>query len=177
MALRLAVVSQREPSVEGRGDEHRAAQIVRSLSSFGIDVQSFHVLKSQGTPIPVTPRQIASFIRSSLSAPISIARVGACGDEQVLDGFDLAILVTSRVALSTKGTTKVIIDFVDDLATNYERRAEIVRSPLRPAIRWESRRQRRFDGQLARETVAGVAVTAGDAATLGVEHVIPLYIE
>ncbi len=84
---------------------------------------------------------------------------------------------------SAAGATPVVVDLIDSLALNFERRAERDRPWLRPLWRWEAHRLARAEGRAVASAQAALVVCERDcrhlAARLPAElagrlHVLPL---
>jgi glycosyltransferase involved in cell wall biosynthesis len=77
---------------------------------------------------------------------------------------DVVVLQLARLVLHAGdlGSTPVVVDLIDSLALNLERRAAVDRAWLRPLLAWEARALRRAERKLAEQAAAVTLVCARD---------------
>lgn len=206
---KILIVASRHPWPPRRGDQARALQVAELLAQ-RYDVTLLvpdrgAAPSAEGGPpggAGALPFRVATYPKASRgSAALGLAgavagraplqsglfrnpALGAALD-RLAPGHDLVILQLVRLAplLPRIAGRPVLVDLVDSLALSTARRAELDRSFLRPVLRHEAGRLRRWEGRVVRDT-AGALVVSGrdrDAITAGLEpaaaarlHVVPL---
>lgn len=186
--MRVLFLATRFPVPSWRGDQIRAAHQLRELAgrhaltlaalverppsaAERAEVEGWGV-RVCTIPLPVWGRIPAmSRVLSGDPRPLQtlwFARPAAQAAVRSLldrERFDLvhAQLVRTAAYLPAAPTPPVVLDFIDAMATNMERRAARSRGPMRWVAAFEAARLARFEPLLLQRVAAGVAVTAEDA--------------
>ncbi|HVF60490.1 MAG TPA: glycosyltransferase [Thermoanaerobaculia bacterium] len=204
--MRLLLVTSRYPWPPRRGDQVRTVQQLDFLAG-AHEVTLLTPEPGPDRPAPAVAG--ASFLVETYRLGAAAAVVGI--GRALLDGsplqsglfrspdlgrklralaprHDLAILQLVRLALHLDdvGATPVLADLIDSLALNFERRAALDRSSLRPLLRLEARRLAHAERRLVERAAGALVVSERDrravAAGLPEEQgrklsVVPLAVE
>lgn len=178
--MKIALVANRWPWPPRRGDQLRASQLSRFLDR-ELDLTVLAPLPPRGeapwagaTSAELIPFEIGiwdrayGLVNAALSGkPLQsgLLRSGRLLDLIEMEAPDLVIVQLARLAPwlapKLKGVP-LIVDFIDSLSLNFERRARLDRVWKRPLLRLEAKRLARAEHDLVAASAAGVVVASRD---------------
>lgn len=179
--MRILLVNSRHPWPARRGDQVRALQYAEILSERHAVTLLTPASSGESTREQrCCAAEVVGYRTSTWRRPLSVARSMLVGlplqsglfqqatlarelRRRAAD-FDLVILQLVRLAGHTEdlGRAPLIVDFVDSLALNLERRSRFDRPLLRPLLRMEARRLAACEGRLADLALASSVVCDRD---------------
>jgi polysaccharide biosynthesis protein PslH len=204
--VRILLVTSRYPWPPRRGDQVRAVQQLDFLAG-AHEVTLLTPEPGPGRPAPAAADasfQVETYRPGAAAAVVGIGRALLDGSplqsglfrsadlgrklRALAPRHDLAILQLVRLAghLADVGATPLLADLIDSLALNFERRAALDRSSLRPLLRLEARRLAHAERRLVERAAGALVVSERDrravAAGLPEEqarklNVVPLAVE
>ncbi len=180
MTVKILIVVSRSPYPPRRGDQMRAVQTLEVLGT----THEITLLAPTDTNAPTRlgsgirlltyrpPGRFAKILgvgRAALSGQPLQSGLFRSGDlasklRALAPRHDLVLLQLERLVglLPDLGETRLVVDLIDSLALNFERRAEFDALLLRPALRFEAARLLAAERQLARRASKILVVSERD---------------
>lgn len=183
--MRLLIAVARFPWPAHRGDQKRAVQVAGLLADGGHEVHLLVPEPDGDRTVPADlPYGVETYRRRRSASVAGVARAGLSGLplqaglyrqpdlgrrlRELAPRFDLAVLQLVRLVGHARdlGDTPFLVDLVDSLALNFERRAEHDSPWLRPPLALEARRLLTAERSLARRAAGTLLVCDRDRTWL-----------
>lgn len=191
--LRILFVTARFPYPALKGDQVRAYHQLRllgrrhdvSLLSFAerppaaADLQHVRELCSGVAVVPLSRAAMATALVRHAASPLpwqtALFQTGAMRAAvraTLARDFDLVHVQLARMAEHVlDAPVPCVVDLIDALSLNFERRAREERGPLRPLVAAEARRMRAYERAICARAAAACVVSAVDRDAIGVPSV------
>lgn len=199
--MRILLLAPRFPLPPLKGDKRRAYQVIRWLGRrHAITLLSF-ATPSDPPPdelapycqrIETVPWQGGQAARQMALAPLrgeplqigyyrARAMHARLAELVTQEHFDLVQTTLARMAPYTLGWTHCpsVLDLIDSLSLNMQRRAQRERPPLRAVFRWEARQMRRWEQHICRGHDIAVVVTEAERGAIAADNlaVVPVGVD
>lgn len=183
--LKVLLVAARYPWPPRRGDQIRAVQAISALAEEN-EVTLLAPRPAAGEPQPpAVPCRVEIYEPGGpLAVPLGLARAGLQGwpfqtalfvsadlrkkIRELRPRAEVGILPLARLApyAADFGDLPLVVDLIDSLALNFERRAAVDRPWLRPCLLWEAARLERAERRLIGVSRRTLVVCERDRADL-----------
>jgi glycosyltransferase involved in cell wall biosynthesis len=192
--MKLLIISNRHPYPPEKGDQLIAYEQIRRLTKehqvylvcFEPDKKSEALVLFEASlsgVLYLKHRPLSNLLRATRSIwngkPAQVSMYSASKDLDIVHAYigrikpDIILVQTIRMAEYARGIEGIkILDMIDLMSLNMNRRAEHEPAPIARILRWESRLLTRYEAQMHKEYERIVLVSGDDAEYWGVEGLV-----